>query len=139
MLAVLLLELGRSVDYANAYLAGLELAPERPQAITRAVQSYCVLGRQAEAAELLEQRLARHPTRDELWSVRLAIEKPDVNVAAEITERWFKTCPDSAGANEAMAQLAELRGHAAQAETHADKALASEPQRGAAQLVKLRA
>lgn len=139
MRAGVLLELGRAADAANDYIALLALAPEQPQAITRAVQAYCVLGRQAEAAELLEQRLARQPTRDELWSLRLAIEKPDVNVAAEVTERWFKACPDSAGANEAMAQLAELRGQSAQAEAHADKALASEPQRGGAQLVKLRA
>lgn len=139
MRAGLLLELGRAADAANDYIAVLELAPDQPQAIVRAVQAYCVLGRQAEAAALLEQRLARQPTNDELWSLRLGIEKPDVSVAAEVTERWHAASPDSAGANEAMAQLAELRGQSAQAEAHADKALASEPQRGAAQLVKLRA
>jgi len=139
MRAGLLMEMGRATDAANDFIALLELVPDQPQAIVRAVQAYCILGRQADAAALLEQRLAKQPTSDELWSLRLGIEKPDVRVAAEVTERWHAVSPDSAGANEAMAQLAELRGQSAQAEAHADKALASEPQRGAAQLVKLRA
>lgn len=139
MRAGLLMEMGRAADAANDFIAALDLTPDQPQAITRAVQAYCVLGRQHDAVELLEQRLARQPTDDTLWSLRLGIEKPDIGIAAEVAERWYAASPNSAGANEAMAQLAELRSQPAQAEAHSDKALSIEPQRSAAQLVKLRA
>lgn len=139
MRADLLLGMGHPNEAANDYRVLLASAPDQPQVITRYVQACCLAGRHTDAATLLEQQLATQPTSDDIWALRLGIEKPNVTVAAEIAERWHAADPNSAGANEAMALLAELRGQPALAESFADKALADEPQRGAAQLVKLRA
>lgn len=135
----MLLSAGRMEEAAQGYAALLELAPDHPLATARLVQAWRAMGRHADAVALLEQRLRDHPERDEFWVARLGIEGLDLDVAAQITERWYAARPDSALALQAMAQLHELRGDLTVAESYADRAIAAEPSVGAAQLVKLRA
>lgn len=137
--ADVLMQAGRLDEAAAGYSALLYLVPDHPLAISRVVQAYAALGRYEDAVDLLEQRLSRHPERDDLWALRLGVEKPDLDVAADVTERWFAARPGSAVALDAMAQLSELRGQSQDAEAYADRALAINPELGAAQLVKLRA
>lgn len=134
-----LLKAGRLEEAAAGFTELLYLQPDHPHAISRAVQTYLALGRDQDADELLEARLASNPERDEWWALRLGTIGQNLDAATLITERWYAARPESAQALEAMAQLSELRGQLSEAEAFADRALRLDPNTQAAQLVKLRA
>src|SRR5690606_3175948 len=130
--------LGRHEAAEQAFARALELAPDHPTALTALVTLLSQSGQHDRARELLEARLLLDPGHELGWVLRHALEA-DPAAAHAVARRWQAARPESAGAAEALAVLAEAQGDAARAEELADAAIAGDASRIAAQLVKARA
>ena len=130
--------LGRQAAAEQAFARALELAPDHRTALTALITLLIQAGEHGRARELLEGRLLLDPGHELGWVLRQAVEG-DPGAALAVARRWQSARPESAGAAEALALLAEAQGDLARAEQQADAALARDPARLAAQLVKARA
>ena len=130
--------LGRIPAAEQSLGKALELDPDHDTALTALVTVLGQTGQHDRARELLEGRLLLDPAHELGWLLRHALEANPADAEA-VARRWRAARPESAGAAEALAVLAEARGDFAAAEQHADAALAADASRIGAQLVKARA
>lgn len=130
---------GRSEAAAEALLKALELAPGDPRALHALVGVWLRDGQPGQVREYLDRRLDSNADADLDWQLRLAVERGDRAGTVAVAERWQAARPDSAAANETLAQIAEASGDIERAERLADAALLLDPGQLAAQLIKARA
>lgn len=131
-------DLGKVNEAVAALLRSLELLPEQPEVLQALVALW---GRGEQGGETragLDGLLQRHPDSGLLWRARFGLDAmtPDGDA---VLARWRAALPESADPDEAEAQRREAFGQHAEAEACADRALARDPGRIPAGLVKARA
>jgi len=136
--AELLVDQGRPEEAAADLGALLDAHPAHPPLLRQAVILLARLGRGEEALARAETALATQPDEDELWKTRLQLSGLLGEDAKDLLDRWQAARPASAACQEMLCGYFDARGNAAEAEAHADRALAIEPDLYAANLFKLR-
>lgn len=123
----LLAATGRAPQALEDYLPMLDQHPDHAVTLGFAVLILAENDRLDEALARTEAALAKSPTVDELWLIRLNISGRLHEDAKELLDRWHAADPASAACMEMIANYHLARGDRAQAEAWADRALAIQP------------
>ena len=118
---------GQHAEAVDSLLALLRQTPGDTRALELLGRLWTRTGTRADAAAALDELLQLHPTEDELWKARVALERLDSPAGAEVVARWRQAAPESPRSMEAQMHLHDLRGEAAEAEALARGIVAITP------------
>lgn len=135
----LLAATGRALQALDDYLPMLDQHPDHVVTLGFAVMILAENDRLDEALARTEAALARSPTVDELWMLRLNISGRLNEDAKALLDRWHEANPASAACIEMIANYFLARGDMAQAEAWADRALALKPLLYVSGMIKIQA
>jgi tetratricopeptide (TPR) repeat protein len=123
------LQAGQPVQALDHLLPVLEQWPNDRQTLQLLLMAWQRLGRDVQARETLEARVATHPQEHNLWLARLSVEPVGSAEAAAVVDRWLEAMPAHLPALETRMRLHDMNNEAAAAEAVARQITALEPGR----------
>ncbi|WP_102947221.1 tetratricopeptide repeat protein [Stenotrophomonas sp. VV52] len=123
------LQSGQPLQALEHLLPVLEQWPADRHTLQLLLMAWQRLGREAQARETLDAKLAAHPTEHNLWLARLSIDPVGSSEAAAVGARWVEAMPEHMPALETRMRLHDMAGEAEAAEAVARRITALEPGR----------